>query len=73
MEFTFCRGCYIFLKMIKDTNKEKMALLTFIMYCHAIILDKFYNLCKSLVLLTKTTIASVLKLVNRQDLKSCRW
>ena len=29
--------------------------------------------CVSLIMLIKTYFASVLKLVNRQDLKSCGW
>ena len=73
MEFTFCRGCYIFLQMIKDTNTVKMVSISITLYTQTQISMKFEKICKFLMILFKTTCASVLKLVNRQDLKSCGW
>ncbi len=59
--------------MVKNINRGKMNLLNYTSYLHTLIFVKFENLCKSFIILIKTTIASVLKLVNRQDLKSCGW
>lgn len=59
--------------MIKDTNRGKMTLLAVTLYSNTNLLMKLEKICKSLILLTKTINASVLKLVNRQDLKSCGW
>ncbi len=59
--------------MVKDSNREKMGLLTSTLYIHTHFLMKFKNFCKSLIILTRKDAASVLKLVNRQDLKSCGW
>ena len=55
-------------KKIKSSllNTEKHNL----MISHFMKLDLF---CLSLIMLIKTYFASVLKLVNRQDLKSCGW
>ena len=60
--------------MIKDANRGKMSLLAVTLeYSNTNFLMNFEKICKSLILLTKTINASVLKLVNRQDLKSCGW
>ena len=59
--------------MIKDTNRGKMTLLAVTLYSNTNFLTNSEKICKSLILLTKTINASVLKLVNRQDLKSCGW
>ena len=59
--------------MIKDANRGKMSLLAITLYINTNFLMNFEKICKSLILLTKTINASVLKLVNRQDLKSCGW
>ena len=55
-------------KKIKSSllNTEKYNL----MNSYFMKLDLF---CVSLIMLIKTYFASVLKLVNRQDLKSCGW
>ena len=64
--------------MIKDANRGKMINLLAFYHTNNLsntnFLMKLYEkICKSLILLTKTINASVLKLVNRQDLKSCGW
>ena len=59
--------------MIKDANRGKMSLLAITLYSNTNFLMNSKKICKSLILLTKTINASVLKLVNRQDLKSCGW
>ncbi len=72
IEFTFSRGCYIFLKMIKVINRKIMFLYYNIAHLKNHFLVKFEKFCLSFILNEKIT-ASVLKLVNRQDLKSCGW
>ena len=60
--------------MIKNINREIMNLLAYVHYLNNLIFVKFDYFYELLILLTKKTIiASVLKLVNRQDLKSCGW
>ena len=60
--------------MVKDTNKEKNGFTySYTLQSYSFFLMKFENLFMSFILSTRTTVASVLKLVNRQDLKSCGW
>ena len=58
--------------MIKDINREIMFLYYFIAHLKNHFLVKFEKFCQSFIF-NETTTASVLKLVNRQDLKSCGW
>ena len=60
-------------KMVSD-KKIKSSLLNTekhnLMISYLMKLDLF---CVSVIMIIKTYFASVLKLVNRQDLKSCGW
>ena len=58
--------------MIKDINREIVLLYYHITRLKNHLLGKFEKFCQSLMF-NEITIASVLKLVNRQDLKSCGW
>ena len=73
MEFTFRKGCYIFLKMIKNINREIMNLLAYVHYLNNLIFVKFDYFYELLILLTKKLLSERAEIVNRQDLKSCGW